>query len=65
MSPQHETENTVATSAWCNTCGRRTLHSVSGKRIGRCQEHAPEGLSKKQERLREQAALQEKNPKLF
>jgi len=62
---QHETKNTIGTLAWCNTCNRRTLHSVSGKRLGHCQEHEAPHLSKRQEKARKEWEHQEQNPKLF
>jgi hypothetical protein len=55
--------------AWCNTCGRSTLHRVFDRRLAHCLEHGPKvdanGLSKSQAKRREQAAKEEKNPRLF
>ena len=36
---KHETKNTVAILKWCNTCGKMTMHGVSDRRVGLCQEH--------------------------
>jgi PHP family Zn ribbon phosphoesterase len=36
---KHETRNTVAILKWCNTCGKMTMHGVSDRRVGLCQEH--------------------------
>jgi hypothetical protein len=52
---QHFTKNTIAASAWCNHCGRTTLHVVSGNRIGRCAEHDAPQLSKAQLQRRRRA----------
>ena len=66
----HETKNTLGTLAWCNTCGRQTMHSVSGKIRGPCQEHEAQGVdrdgySQKQIKAREKRAAEERNLKLF
>lgn len=36
--PHHYTKNTLQTTAWCNTCRRRTQHAVWNGRMGRCVE---------------------------
>jgi len=45
----HYQKNVCGDLKWCNTCNRRTMHKVSGGKIGHCEEHAPTGMSKKQE----------------
>lgn len=51
----HFTSNTESTTQWCNVCRCVTVWSVSGKRIGRCTEHGPKGMTLKQ---RQQLAQQ-------
>ncbi len=63
--PHHHTKNTVGVVAWCNTCNRRTIHSVSGKRIGACTEHAAAGMSKKQEQQQKVSEREAQNLRLF
>jgi ribosomal protein L37E len=36
MGYQHYTRNTVEADAWCNRCGRRTMHRVDGVKLGPC-----------------------------
>jgi ribosomal protein L44E len=52
---KHETRNTTAVLKFCNRCNKRTMHSVSDRRVGHCLEHAPEGLSKTQEQRRKKS----------
>lgn len=61
----HETKNTTGILAWCNTCGRRTMHRVTDRRKGHCTEHAPAGLSKAQEKRRREQEKKERELKLF
>ena len=66
----HETKNTLGTLAWCNTCGRQTMHSVSGKKRGHCAEHRVEGVdaegySQKQVKAREKREAEEREPRLL
>lgn len=59
--PEHYPRTTTSVSAWCNTCGRRTMHRVDDRRLGSCLEHGREGMSKAQQKRREaleQAAQQ-------
>jgi len=62
---EHYDERTVGVLVYCNKCGRRTIHSVSDKRLGHCTEHKPEGLSKRQEAERKRLDSEKRNPKLF
>lgn len=70
---EHFTEATESVTKWCDTCLRVTEHAVSGKRLGRCKEHAAgdpaSGMSKKQIAARERRAREQKekerNPPLF
>ena len=62
---KHETRNTVSVLKWCNACGRSTQHACSDRRVGRCMEHAPEGLSKKQEAARKEREDAERSPRLL
>ena len=54
---------------WCRTCNRLTLHFVSGGRRGRCKEHEPRGLvngmTKAQQRKKEEQERERREPKLF
>lgn len=34
---QHYTRNTSGVLKYCNRCGKNTMHKVSGKRIGLCE----------------------------
>lgn len=63
--PEHHTKNTTGVLAFCSSCNRRTLHSVSGKRIGPCMEHKPEGMTRDQERRAKERERDAANPKLF
>jgi hypothetical protein len=63
--PEHSTRNTEARSAFCNHCGKVTMHAVSDGRLGRCNEHQSPALSKKQQQERARRADQAKNPRLF
>jgi len=65
MPKHHETKNTEAVTAWCETCKRTTLHSVSGKRRGPCREHAPSGMSKAQEQRQQKLLREKESPRLF
>jgi len=62
---EHYSKSTVGVTMWCNTCRRMTNHAVSGKKVGRCTEHEAAGLSKQQERNRQQREEQERNPRMF
>lgn len=64
MTP-HYTSNTEGDYVWCNTCGRKTLHSVTSNRLGRCTEHDAPKFSKKQIEQREHREQEQENPKLF
>ena len=33
---QHYTRGTVEASAYCNKCGKMTMHTVSDRRLGYC-----------------------------
>jgi len=33
---EHYTRNTTGVMKYCPTCGKNTMHKVSGKRIGLC-----------------------------
>ena len=61
----HETRNTTAVSAWCNVCGKKTLHRVSDRRRGTCLEHEAAGLSREQERRKKQEEREEREPRLL
>jgi hypothetical protein len=63
--PEHSPKNTEARSAWCNTCGRLTMHYVFDGRIGRCKEHEAAAASKKQIANRAKLEKEKKNPRLF
>jgi replicative DNA helicase len=62
---EHYTKSTVGIAAWCNTCKRTTMHSVSGKRRGPCTEHGHKGLTKAQKKRREEQARTEREPRLL
>lgn len=67
---KHETRNTLETTKWCNTCGRRTQHRVDDRRVGPCLEHAAkgaddEGYSRRQLSEREKRKQEEQQPKLL
>jgi ribosomal protein L44E len=62
---EHYTLETTEVSAWCPTCGKQTLHRVSGKRRGACVNDHHSGLSKKQQATQEKRAKEEREPKLF
>jgi len=34
---EHYTNNTTGVMKYCNRCGKQTMHKVSGKRIGLCE----------------------------
>jgi hypothetical protein len=46
---EHFTSNTESVWKWCNTCMKNTEHSVSGNRLGRCQEHGAKDKPAKKE----------------
>lgn len=62
---EHYTRNTESTTRFCNHCNRRTQHTVSDGRVGRCLEHGAEGLSKKQVANRQRIEHERQNPELF
>jgi hypothetical protein len=39
--PHHFPKSTVEASAWCNRCGKMTLHRVFDGRLGRCKNEHP------------------------
>lgn len=59
---EHYTRNTSGVLKFCNTCGKMTMHKVSNKRIGLCQEPHAVGMSQKQKK---QASKPEEEPSLF
>ena len=63
--PEHYPKNVISVSAWCDTCRRLTQHRVDHKRLGSCTEHAAEGLSRKQEKTRQEQEETESQPGLF
>lgn len=65
MSPHHYTSNCTGDTVYCNTCGRKTLHSVSSGRLGRCTEHEVPRYSKKQIEQQKKRAAEKINPSLF
>ncbi len=62
---KHETRNTVAILAWCDTCGKNTLHRVSDRRRGTCMEPHAASLSREQERRQKKQKQEDQNLKLF
>jgi hypothetical protein len=62
---EHYSTRTESMTAWCNRCGRRTQHHVSGHRIGRCLEHDPPKYTQAQRRRLETARRQDQQPGLF
>lgn len=62
---EHYPRSTESILKHCNTCGRLTVHPVSGGRVGRCSEHQAVGPSKKQQAAQKKREDEEKNPKLF
>jgi hypothetical protein len=34
---EHYNRNTTGVMKWCNRCGKNTMHKVSGKKIGLCE----------------------------
>ena len=62
---EHYTRNTESVLKWCNTCMRLTKHPVSDGRVGRCGEHESPEYSKAQEKAKQKAEDEAKQPKLF
>ena len=64
---QHYTKNTIADTAYCPQCKRRTLHRVDDRRLGPCidPDHPVRELSKKQEKRRREQEHERQNPRLF
>lgn len=62
---EHYTMNTTGVLKYCNTCKRKTIHSISGKRIGYCNEHTPNLLTKDQERQQKRSEEYNRNLGLF
>jgi len=62
---EHYTRSTESATRWCNRCGKRTQHIVSGGRIGRCLEHEAPELSAAQLKRRAKQERELKNPRLF
>lgn len=57
---KHFTTDTLTTTHYCGTCGHDTVHSVSGKRLGRCQEHeGPEYTQRQIQAHREREAAEQ------
>jgi hypothetical protein len=62
---QHFTRSTTQVLAYCNRCGRRTMHRVDDRRIGPCLEHGASGMTKKQEALQKRLKDEAEQPGLF
>ena len=62
---EHHTKNTTGTMAFCKTCNRVTLHRVSDRRLGPCTEVHVTGLSKVQQKRKEEREAAEEQPELF
>ena len=62
---EHYPGNVVGVLKWCNHCRKQTMHAVSGKKATHCQEHAPTGMSKKQEAAAKKREKEAANLKLF
>lgn len=63
--PFHHTTGTIAVSKWCNKCRRFTMHQVSRHREGRCTEHSAPELTIEQQRRRDRADRERRQPRLF
>ena len=61
----HYTIATESDTAWCNHCGRRTQHHVSGHRLGRCLEHDAPHLTQHQAAQRARREREHQQPNLF
>jgi hypothetical protein len=61
----HFTKSTESVTKFCWTCGRNTVHNVSGGHAGRCTEHDAPQFSKKQLANRERLEHERQNPTLF
>jgi hypothetical protein len=62
---EHYTQGTEGAPRWCWKCKRRTIHKVSGGRIGRCTEHESQPFTKAQLKRKEQAEREAREPSLF
>jgi len=63
---QHYQKNVCGVLMWCNTCNRKTMHAVYNKRVGTCTETHVVGMSRKQEKQKQQEqAAQVEEPTLF
>jgi hypothetical protein len=47
---EHYSKNTTGILKHCPTCNRKTMHKVSGKRVGTCTEPHVTGQSEKQKK---------------
>lgn len=63
--PEHYPRNVKSISSWCSTCRRVTQHRVDDRRRGTCLEHNREGLSKAQQKRREEMERKKQQPELF
>lgn len=62
---EHHSKSTTGVLKFCNTCNRKTMHSVSGKREGHCTEHEPNLLTNAQERQKSKGEEYDRNLGLF
>lgn len=65
LMPEHHSKHTTSVMYWCPKCANRTMHRVDNGRLGACLEPHFTGLSKKQEKAREQAEKERQQPGLF
>ena len=62
---EHYTTNTTGILKFCTICNCKTMHNVTGKRVGHCTSHLPSLLTKEQERRKTKAEKDKCNMNLF
>lgn len=63
--PEHYSKQTKQVTAYCPKCARQTMHRVDNGRLGACLEPHFTGLSKKQEKAREEREKERQQPGMF